>query len=170
MLNKRVASIIRVDHAGEYGAKRIYEGQLDFIKDPEARKKIQMMKDQELEHLKYFTGKLEERGVKPTIFQPIWHVAGYALGAVSAMLGEKTAMATTVAVESVIVEHYQRQLDVLGDDEMELKNNIKKFQDEEEEHLEIGVENYGTDALFFKQGEKLIKCGSKMAIWLSERF
>jgi 3-demethoxyubiquinol 3-hydroxylase len=170
MLDKRVAAIIRVDHAGEYGAKRIYEGQLDFIRDPEAKEKIRIMREQELEHLQYFTDKLEERGERPTLLQPLWHVAGYALGAVSALLGEKTAMATTIAVESVIVEHYQKQLDMLGDEELELKTKIKKFQDDEGEHLEIGMENHGMEALLYKPGEKLIKLGSRAAIWLSERF
>lgn len=170
MNSELVKRILRVNHAGEFGAKQIYQGQLDFIKDDSARAKIKEMQEQELEHLNYFSAELDKRNLKPTILQPLWQVAGYGLGAVSALLGEKVAMATTIAVEEVIVEHYQKQIDQLDESEAELKEKIIKFQADEEEHKNTGVENHGMSALCYDQGSKIIKCGSKIAIWLSERF
>jgi ubiquinone biosynthesis monooxygenase Coq7 len=161
--------IIRVDHAGEYGAKRIYEGQLAILDDP----LIEEMRDQELEHLAYFTKKIEEDDVRPTVFLPLWHVGGFVLGAGSALLGRKAAMACTVAVEDEIESHYKNQLDkldTLDNSDLDLKNNIAKFRDEEIEHKNHGLENNAEDMRFYKPFYKFVRGTTKTAIWLSERF
>ena len=116
--------IIRVDHAGEYGATRIYDGQIAvFGKDSKIGKTIQHMADQEQEHIDKFNELLVEKRVRPTALLPLWNIAGFALGAGTALMGEKSAMACTVAVEKVIGEHYREQQDLLEDDEKELKKN-----------------------------------------------
>lgn len=169
MLDKKhIHNIIRVDHAGEYGAKRIYEGQIDFIKNPAMKVQIKEMLEHELEHLEYFENKIKTDHIRPTILLPFWHVAGYSLGAVTALLGDKMAMACTAAVETVIESHYQKQLDELA--EGELKNSITKFQADEAHHKEIAIEEKALEAPLYGVFAKLIKTGSKTAIWLSERF
>ena len=109
-----ISKIIRVNHAGEYGAKRIYEGQIAFTKDPIAKAKIQEMLDGEKEHLNFFENEISQKNIRPTLFFPIWHIAGYGLGAITAIMGEKSAMACTHAVEEVIAEHYQKQINQLA--------------------------------------------------------
>ena len=127
--------IIRVDHAGEYGATKIYDGQIAiFGKNSKLGKTIQHMADQEQEHIDKFNELILEHRVRPTALLPLWNVAGYALGASTALMGEKAAMACTVAVEKVIGEHYKEQLDLLGDDHKDLKKTISKFRDDELEH------------------------------------
>ncbi len=139
--------IIRVDHAGEYGATRIYDGQIAiFGKESKIGKTIQHMADQEQEHIEKFNELIIEKRVRPTALLPLWNIAGYALGAGTAMMGEKAAMACTVAVEKVIGEHYREQQNLLEDDEKELKATIAKFEKDELEHHDIGLEHDAENA------------------------
>lgn len=162
--------IIRVDHAGEYGATRIYDGQIAiFGKNSKIGKTIQHMADQEQEHIDKFNELILEHRVRPTAFLPIWNIAGYALGASTALLGEKAAMACTVAVEKVIGEHYQEQLDLLEDDHKELKKTISKFRDDELEHHDIGIEHDAESAPGYKIMSKVIEFGCKAAITISKK-
>src|SRR5262249_905282 len=127
---ERVARILRVDHAGEYGAKRIYDGQLAVLgKSGAEGAAIRHMSEQESRHLRKFEQMIAERRVRPTALMPLWHVAGFALGAATALLGPRAAMACTVAVEEVIDEHYRRQAEQLGPDEADLKQEILAFRD-----------------------------------------
>lgn len=166
---EKVESMIRVDHAGEYGAKRIYAGQLAVLKGRKCEKIICHMAEQEEEHLKKFSDIISERKIRPTILMPLWNVAGFALGVGTAMLGEKAAMACTVAVEEVIDEHYAEQLEELGADEKELKKTIEKFRVDELEHRDIGLENHAEEAPAYPVLSATIKAGSRLAIWLSKR-
>jgi ubiquinone biosynthesis monooxygenase Coq7 len=163
----QVARMIRVDHAGEYGAKRIYEGQLAILGKSPAAKEIRDMADQEQRHLDVFDKMVRERGVRPTVLSPVWHLAGFALGAATAMLGPKAAMACTVAVEEVIDEHYRQQIDALGDTEPELKAALTEFRDNEIEHRDTALAHGGGDAPPLMSAA--IKAGSRLAIWLSTR-
>ncbi|MFI4983621.1 MAG: demethoxyubiquinone hydroxylase family protein [Rickettsiales bacterium] len=167
-LNKQaLESIIRVNQAGEFGAKRIYEGQLAILT---GNKKIQHMYEQELEHLKYFDQQRKARDIKPTIFTPLWNLAGFALGAGTALLGEKAAMACTVAVEEVIDEHYQEQLSLLNkSSEKELYKKIEKFRAEELEHRDTGLEYGAKEAPAYNLLTQFVRCASKTAIFLSKR-
>lgn len=167
--NKNVAAMIRVNHAGEYGAQQIYKGQIAVLGKTEIGDVLRHMAEQEDVHLRYFEKELVARRVRPTLFQPLWHVAGYMLGAGTALMGKEAAMACTEAVETVIVEHYQDQLERLGDDEKTLKKTIKKFQDEEEEHKQIGIEHDAHNARPYKLLTEAIKVGSKIAIKISEK-
>lgn len=164
-----IEQMIRVNHAGEYGAKRIYAGQMAVLKNSGCFEQIKHMAEQEDEHLEYFVKEIRKRKVRPTIMMPVWHVAGFALGAATAILGENAAMACTVAVEEVIDEHYQEQLGQLGDDEKKLKKNISKFRDEELEHRDIGLANDAEKTPAYGVLTLAIKTGSKFAIWLSKR-
>ena len=164
-----VARMIRVDQAGEYGARRIYEGQLAVLGRGPSAKTISHMHEQELRHLEAFDRLIAERRVRPTLLQPLWHWAGFALGAGTALMGEKAAMACTVAVEEVIDEHYARQADKLGDDEADLKATIEEFRAEEIEHRNIGLEHGAEQAPAYPLLSSAIKRGSRLAIWLSER-
>ena len=162
--------IIRVDHAGEYGATRIYDGQIAvFGKNSKIGKTIQHMADQEQEHIDKFNELILEHRVRPTALLPIWNIAGFALGASTALLGEKAAMACTVAVEKVIGEHYQEQLDLLGDDHKDLKKTISKFRDDELEHHDIGIEHDAESAPGYKIMSKVIELGCKTAIAVSKK-
>ena len=162
--------IVRVDHAGEYGAVRIYEGQLAVLGKSESGDVIRHMAEQEREHLAKFDELIGERRVRPTALMPLWHVAGYALGAATAMMGERAAMACTAAVEEVIDEHYAGQAEKLGDDEAELRDTIEKFRAEELEHRDTALEHEAELAPGYEVLSAAIKKGSKLAIWLSERF
>lgn len=164
-----IARIIRVDHAGEYGAVRIYEGQLAVLKDPETLKTVEHMKSQEEVHRRKFEDLIRERHVRPTLLTPLWHVAGFALGAGTALLGREAAMACTEAVEEVIDAHYQQQLDQLGDDEKPLKEVIRTFRDEEIEHRDIARADGAAQAPGYELLSAAVKTGSKLAIWLSSR-
>ena len=162
--------IIRVDHAGEYGATKIYDGQIAiFGKNSKLGKTIQHMADQEQEHIDKFNELILEHRVRPTALLPLWNVAGYALGASTALMGEKAAMACTVAVEKVIGEHYQEQLDLLGDDHKDLKKTISKFRDDELEHHDIGIEHDAESAPGYKIMSKVIELGCKTAIAISKK-
>ena len=162
--------IIRVDHAGEYGATRIYDGQIAvFGKDSKIGKTIQHMADQEQEHIDKFNELLVEKRVRPTALLPLWNIAGFALGAGTALMGEKSAMACTVAVEKVIGEHYREQQDLLEDDEIELKKTITKFEKDELEHHDIGLEHDAENAPGYKVMTKVIEIGCKAAIAISKK-
>ena len=162
--------IIRVDHAGEYGATRIYDGQIAvFGKDSKIGKTIQHMADQEQEHIEKFNELLIEKRVRPTALLPIWNIAGFALGAGTALMGEKAAMACTVAVEKVIGEHYREQQNLLEDDEKELKKTIAKFEKDELEHHDIGLEHDAENAPGYKVMTKVIEIGCKAAIAISKK-
>lgn len=162
-----VARMIRVDHAGEYGAKRIYEGQLAVLGRSPVAPELRRMAEQEERHLAAFDELVRARRVRPTALSPLWHVAGFALGAATAMLGKRAAMACTVAVEEVIDEHYQRQIDALGDDEAVLKAALEEFRAHELEHRETALVQGGD--LPPNPLTAAIKAGSKLAIWLSTR-
>ena len=162
--------IIRVDHAGEYGATRIYDGQIAvFGKNSKIGKTIQHMADQEQEHIEKFNELLIEKRVRPTALLPLWNIAGFALGAGTALIGEKAAMACTVAVEKVIGEHYREQQDLLEDDEKELKKTIAKFEKDELEHHDIGLEHDAENAPGYKVMTKVIEIGCKAAIAISKK-
>ena len=167
---EQIERMIRVDHAGEYGAKRIYAGQLAVLGKSEHGPVIQHMAEQEEEHLDYFTQAIGDRGVRPTALLPLWHAAGFALGAATALMGPRAAMACTVAVEEAIDEHYQAQLNALGPEEADLSKSIAKFREDELEHRDIGLEREAELAPGYDVMSAAIKRGSKLAIWLSERF
>ncbi len=164
-----VARMLRVDHAGEFGAQRIYAGQMAVLGHGKLGSQLRHMAAQEEEHLRHFEALLNARGVRPTALYPLWHLAGFALGAGTALLGEKAAMACTVAVEEVIDEHYGRQLATLERDEGELKQLIARFRQEENEHKDIGRAHGAEDLPYYPLLRALIRAGSKTAIWLSER-
>ena len=161
--------VLRVDHAGEYGAKRIYEGQLAVLGDGPATEAIRKMAAAEAEHLEWFDKALVERRVRPTALHPFWHVAGYALGAATALMGPKAAMACTVAVEEAIDEHYRAQEDALGDTEPELKDAIERFHADELHHRDTALEHGAEKAPGYRAMKGAIKRGVKTAIWLAER-
>jgi len=164
-----IARMIRVDHAGEYGAARIYEGQLAVLRRSPAAADIRAMAEQERRHLAAFDRLVVERRVRPTVLSPLWHVAGFALGAASALLGERAAMACTVAVEEVIDEHYRRQSVALGDSEPELKAVIDEFRHHEIEHRDTALAHGAEQAPGYPALSAAIKAGSRLAIWLSTR-
>jgi len=164
-----VERFIRVNHAGEFGAKRIYEGQLAVLKNTKDAAVIEHMKDQELHHLETFEKLIVERKVRPTVLHPLWNVAGFALGVGTALLGPKAAMACTVAVEEVIDEHYADQAAQLTEDEGELKETINRFRDEELEHRDAAIDLGGETTPGYPVLRRTIRAGSKLAIWLSER-
>jgi len=164
-----IRRMIRVDHAGEYGARRIYEGQLAVLGRRQDAEPIRHMAAQEKRHLDAFDKLIGERRVRPTALHPLWHVAGYALGAATALLGREAAMACTVAVEEVIDEHYQKQAAALGADDPELKTMIEAFRAEEIEHRDIGIAEGAERAPAYNLLKGAIKAGSRLAIWLAER-
>ena len=164
-----IARMIRVDHAGEYGARRIYEGQLAVLgRHPDAAV-IRDMAAQEQQHLDAFDRMVTQHQVRPTALQPLWHVAGFALGAATAALGSRAAMACTVAVEEVIDEHYARQAERLGTEEPELRRMIEEFRADELEHRDIGLQHGAEQAPGYDLLKGAVKAGSRLAIWLSER-
>lgn len=167
--SERVERIIRVDHAGEFGASRIYEGQLAVLGSGEKAELIRHMKAEEDVHLATFAGLIGERRVRPTALLPLWSLAGFALGAVTAAMGSRAAMACTVAVEEAIDEHYQAQAESLGEDEAALKATIERFRAEELEHRDIGLENGAEMAPGYRLMSRVIKAGCKVAIAVSER-
>jgi ubiquinone biosynthesis monooxygenase Coq7 len=164
-----VDRVIRVDQAGEYGARRIYEGQLAVLPPGPDRAAVEHMARQEGRHLEVFDRMLVDRRVRPTALQPLWHVAGFALGAASAILGAKAAMACTVAVEEVIDAHYRRQGEALPESEGELKATIERFRAEEVEHRDTGLARGAEEAPGYELLTGAIKAGSRLAIWLAER-
>jgi ubiquinone biosynthesis monooxygenase Coq7 len=164
-----VARTIRVDHAGEYGAKRIYQGQLAVLGRTKYGPIIRHMQAQEQQHLDTFSRLIAERRVRPTALLPIWHVAGFALGAATALLGHRAAMACTVAVEEAIDEHYQAQEANLPAEETALRGHIAQFRAEELEHRDTGLEHEAEQAPAYRLLSAAIKAGCKVAIKVSER-
>jgi ubiquinone biosynthesis monooxygenase Coq7 len=168
-MSEQVKRFIRVDHAGEYGAARIYAGQLAVLGRGEHAATLRHMKDQEQVHLDTFAGLIATRRVRPTVLLPLWNIAGFALGAVTAAMGPKAAMACTVAVEETIDEHYSAQEAALDDDEAPLRETIEKFRAEELEHRDIGLANGAEQAPGYRLLSAVIKAGCKAAIKISER-
>jgi ubiquinone biosynthesis monooxygenase Coq7 len=170
-----IERMLRVDHAGEYGAVRIYAGQQAVMKRRrrsrhKAHRAISDMARQEEAHKVAFDKLLVERRVRPTLLQPFWHVAGFALGAATALLGEKAAMACTVAVEDVIDKHYAEQIAQLGDDEKPLRDTIESFRADELHHRDQALAHGAEDALGYPLLSAGVKAASRLAIWLSTRF
>lgn len=164
------AAMLRVNQAGEYGATRIYAGQLAVIgHDRPAGRLIARMAQQERRHLKRFDALMAERGVRPTALQPVWNVAGFALGAATALMSERAAMACTDAVETEIDQHYSRQLAELGDSDPELAADIEAFRAEELEHRDTAREHGATEALGYPLLTAAIRAGCRLAIGLSKR-
>ena len=164
-----IARIVRVDQAGEYGAKRIYEVQLAVLGRTPAGYTIRHMAEQEAAHLRDFDAALNDRRVRPTALQPLWHLAGFALGAGTALMGERAAMACTVAVEEAIDEHYAAQAAYLGEDEKELRDLIVAARADEIDHRDTAIEAGAERAALYEPMRRAIKSGTKLAIWLSER-
>jgi ubiquinone biosynthesis monooxygenase Coq7 len=161
--------ILRVDHAGEYGAVRIYEGQLSVLGRSRAAPVIRKMAAKEREHLAKFDEILPQRRVRPSLLQPLWHVAGFALGAATAFLGERAAMACTAAVEEVIDRHYADQAARLGDDEGPLRATLERYREDELEHRDTALGHGAEQAPAYELLTGAIKAGSRLAIWLSKR-
>lgn len=165
-----VERMLRVDHAGEYGAVRIYEGQMAVLGEKASGGAIKHMAEQEEVHLATFNDLVAERRVRPTALLPLWHLAGFALGAGTALLGEKAAHACTVAVEEAIDEHYADQIARLdGEGEDDLRDTFEKFRQEELEHHDTALDLGAEEAPGYEALKGVIKRGSKLAIWLSER-
>jgi ubiquinone biosynthesis monooxygenase Coq7 len=167
--SRQVARMIRVDHAGEYGAKRIYQGQLAILGRGPKGDLIRHMQEQEQVHLDTFAAMIARRRVRPTALLPLWHVAGFALGAATALLGERAAMACTVAVEEAIDAHYAEQAASLGEEEAGLRETIERFRAEELEHRDIGLAHEAEQAPAYRLLSGLIKAGCRVAIAASER-
>jgi len=165
-----LASMIRVDHAGEFGATRIYAGQLAVLgtASPAGRAVVHMAA-QEAEHHRHFSEMLSQRGIRPTLLHPLWNVAGFALGAATALIGPRAAMACTAAVETEIDIHYEQQRQELGGSEPELAATIERFQAEELEHKETAIGHGAEQQLGYPVMSFLIRAGCRAAIALSKR-
>ena len=170
----KVEEFIRVDHAGERGAIKIYEGQLlaleTLVKDDNLKKTIQEMKTHEKEHCDYFENEIKKRNINPTKLMPLWDLLGVGLGFGSTILGTKAAMLCTASVEEVIDEHYQNQINKIEDDEKELKKKIVKFREDELHHKDIAYDNGATKEGFYSILDKVIKTSSRIAITISEKY
>ena len=168
---KKIEEFIRVDHAGERGAIKIYEGQLlalnTIVKNDELKKTIEHMKEHEVEHCDFFEKEIKKRGIEPTKFLPLWDLLGLGFG--STLLGKKAAMLCTASVEEVIDEHYLNQINQLDDSEKTLKKKIIKFREDELNHKDIAYEKGATKKGPYLILDKLIKTGSKIAINISEK-
>ena len=171
--SNKVEEFIRVDHAGERGAVKIYEGQLlalsTFIKDERLKKTIEEMRIHEKEHCDFFENEIKKRKIKPTKFLPLWDLLGVGLGFGSTILGKKAAMLCTASVEEVIDKHYQDQINQLGPEEKNLKKKIIKFREDELHHKDIAYEKGATKKGIYSIMDKIIKTGSKIAIRISEK-
>ena len=171
--NKRVQEFIRVDHAGERGAVKIYEGQLlalnTIVKNESLKKTIEDMKEHEIEHCQFFEKEIKKRNIEPTKFLPLWDLLGVGLGFGSTLLGKKAAMLCTASVEEVIDKHYLDQINQLGPEEEELKKKITKFRQDELDHKDIAYEEGATKKGFYTIMDRIIKTGSKLAINISEK-
>ena len=170
---KKIEEFIRVDHAGERGAIKIYEGQLlalnTVCKDEKLKETIKTMKLHEKEHLDFFEQEIKKRNINPTKFLPLWDLLGIGLGFGSTLLGKKAAMLCTASVEEVIDEHYQNQIDQINNDEKKLKEKIIKFREDELNHKDIAYEEGATKKGIYSVLDKVIKVGSKVAISISEK-
>lgn len=167
--SEQTQRMIRVDHAGEYGATRIYAGQLAVLGRGAKGDVLRHMQAQEQHHLRTFNALIADRRVRPTLLLPLWHIAGFALGAVTAALGEKTAMACTVAVEDAIDAHYSAQIDSMDDSESKLRQTVETFRTEEREHRDIALENGAEQAIGYRLLSSAIKAGCRAAIAVCER-
>ena len=169
----RVEEFIRVDHAGERGAVKIYEGQLlalnTLVKDESLKKTIEEMRIHEKEHCEYFETEIKKRKIKPTKFLPLWDLLGVGLGFGSTLLGRKAAMLCTASVEEVIDEHYQNQINQLDSSEKNLKKKIIKFREDELHHKDIAYDKGATKKGLYSIMDKIIKTGSRVAINISEK-
>ena len=169
----KIEEFLRVDHAGERGAIKIYEGQLlalnTLVKDDKLKKMIEKMKNHEKEHLDFFNKEIKKRNIKPTKLLPLWDLLGVGLGFGSVMMGKKATMLCTASVEEVIDEHYQNQLNQINSDEKILKEKIKKFRDDEIHHKNIAYDNGASKEGLYSIFDKIIKTGSKIAINISEK-
>jgi len=170
---KKLEEFIRVDHAGERGAIKIYEGQLlalsTIINDDDLKKTIKNMKEHEEEHCNFFEDEIKKRNIKPTKLLPLWDLLGLGLGFGSTVLGKKAAMLCTASVEEVIDDHYKNQIDQIGSDENNLKNKITKFRNDEIHHKDIAYNEGATKEGFYTIIDRVIKTGSKLAIKISEK-
>ena len=170
---KILEEIIRVDHAGERGAIKIYEGQLLALKtikqDEILKDKIEEMKEHEKEHLEYFEKEIQKRKIKPTYLLQLWDLMGVTLGFGTVLLGKKAALLCTASVEEVIENHYQNQIKKLGNDEMNLKAKIEKFKNDEVNHKNIAYDSGATNEGLYSVMHKIIKTGSRIAITISEK-
>ena len=170
---KKLKEFIRVDHAGERGAIKIYEGQLlalsTLVNDEDLKKTIKQMKKHEEEHYNFFETEIIKRNIKPTKLLPMWDLLGLALGFGSTILGKKTAMLCTASVEEVIDSHYKKQIDKLESDEKILKNKIIKFREDELHHKDIAYNEGATKKGIYSLMDKIVKTGSKVAITISEK-
>lgn len=164
-----VERIIRVDHAGEYAAARIYAGQLAVLGRSASAPALQEMAAQEQQHLDAFSRLVRERRVRPTALLPVWHLASFALGAATAALGPRAAMACTVAVEEAIDEHYAGQIAALDDSEAGLRDEIKRFRDDELHHRDVALAHGARQAVGYRVMTAAIKAGCRAAIAISER-
>jgi 3-demethoxyubiquinol 3-hydroxylase len=164
-----IARIIRVDHAGEYGAARIYAGQLAVLGRRQTAPVLREMQQQEREHLDRFAELIFERRVRPTVLLPVWHIAGFALGAATAALGERAAMACTVAIEEAIDAHYASQIDRLDESEAALRDTLTSFRQDELHHRDIGLQQGAEQAPGYRLMSAAIKAGCRLAIRISER-
>ena len=171
--SNQVEEFIRVDHAGERGAVKIYEGQLlalnTLVKDENLKKTIEEMKVHEIEHCQFFENEIKKRNIRPTKFLPLWDLMGVGLGFGSTLLGKKAAMLCTASVEEVIDKHYLDQINQLGPEEKELKKKITKFRQDELDHKDIAYEEGASKKGFYSIMDKIIKTGSKIAIRISEK-
>ena len=171
--SNKVEEFIRVDHAGERGAVKIYEGQLlalnTVVKNESLKKTIEDMKEHEIEHCQFFENEIKKRNIKPTKFLPLWDLMGIGLGFGSTLLGKKAAMLCTASVEEVIDEHYQNQINQLEEDEKILKEKIIKFREDELHHKNIAYEKGASKEGLYSVLDKIIKTGSRLAINISEK-
>ncbi len=164
-----IERMLRVDHAGEFGATRIYRGQLDVLRRGRGAGEIRRMAEAEQRHLAVFETLLSERRVRPTVLQPVWSLAGYALGAATALLGERAAMACTVAVEEVIDDHYRDQAERIGECDPALKETILAFRADEIAHRDAAIAHGAKETPGYDLLTAAVKTGSRLAIWLSTR-
>ena len=171
--SSKVEEFIRVDHAGERGAVKIYEGQLlalnTIVKNESLKKTIEDMKEHEIEHCQFFESEIKKRNIQPTKLLPLWDLLGVGLGFGSTLLGKKAAMLCTASVEEVIDKHYLDQINQLGPEEKELKKKITKFRQDELDHKDIAYEEGASKKGFYSIMDKIIKTGSKIAIRISEK-
>ena len=170
---KKLEEFIRVDHAGERGAIKIYEGQLlalnTLYKDDKLKETVEEMREHEREHCEYFESEIKKRNIRPTKFLPLWDLLGVGLGFGTTLLGKKAAMLCTASVEEVIDEHYQNQINQLEEDEKILKEKIIKFREDELHHKNIAYEKGASKEGLYSVLDKIIKTGSRIAINISEK-
>ena len=171
---KKIEEFIRVDHAGERGAIKIYEGQLlalnTIVKNRELKDMIEHMKEHEVEHCEFFEKEIKKRKIKPTRFLKLWDLLGLGLGFSTTVLGKKAAMLCTASVEEVIQDHYANQISQLEEDEKELKNKIVKFREDEIDHKDIAYNEGASKEGLYKILDGVIKTGSRIAIKISEKY